>query len=356
MWNGATATSLSLATRRLFPRASGLVFKLVEFNSRAMWLLAGMRGGVLWAHNRETIPLVVAGLVLRKYGRLDRVVWDQHELPRTNVLENPLLRYIWGRLMRACDAVIVANAERRDFLVQNLPAAREAEVAILENRADREFAEIPARDLPQVVSDWARGRPYLLLQGGAHPRRHFTTVVEAVIEGLESDIGIVVVGAHPEALDARMRERWADRFDDHVYFTGWIPQMEIPTYLDHAIASVVLYEPESPNSLYCAPNRLFQAVARGTPVIVGSNPPMATLVARQGVGVVLDGTGDSPDDIARHIEHILAEPGPYRAAARQARGDMLWERQEAVIVSAWGGPVMRDPPADRITADESIAG
>jgi hypothetical protein len=355
VWDGVSATSLSLLTRRLFPRAKGLVFKLIEFNGRTLGPLLGMRGGVLWAHNRETAPVVAAGLLLRRLGRLDRVVWDQHELPRNRVMENPVRRYVCGRLMRACDAVVVANAERREFLRERLPEARDARFAVLENRADLQFAELPVEELPPPVSAWACGRPYLLLQGGAHPRRHFAEVVEAVIDRLDADIGIVVVGAHPESLDARLRERWGDQFEEHVYFTGWIPQMEISKYIDHAMASVVLYEPINPNSLYCAPNRLYQAVARGTPLIVGSNPPMATLVARHRVGVVLEGTGGAPGDIARAVEQIAADLASYRGAARLARRELLWEDQETEIARVLGRPAAPRSKGDHAVAEEPIA-
>lgn len=339
VWGVATAKSFSLLTRRLFPQARGLGFKVMEFTWRALVQMLRTKPAVVWAHNQEAAPLIATALLVRRLGWVDRVVWDQHELPVARVFEHRALRWLWTRLMRSCDAVIVANSQRREFIRKQLTGKQDVRFAVLENWADRTFRDLPTHPLPEDVRAWARGRPYVLLQGGAHPGRHFSEVVTAIIERLDTDIGVVVVGRRPEVLAASLHDRWGADFGDHVFFAGWVPQMEVPTYIDHAVASLVLYETRSENELFCAPNRLYQAIARGTPVVVGANPPMATLVSQHGVGVVLAGTGTSPDDIAGGIRTLLADPLRYREAIERVQDLLLWEKQEAEIVRVRGGRV-----------------
>lgn len=331
VWSGVHVQSLKLVTRRWFHQARGLAFKLLEFNGRAFVDILRRPPDVLWCHNLECAPLVAGAVLLRRFGRIRRVIWDQHELPGASVMRSRLGRRTVARLMRACDAVVVANAERRQYLVGQLPGASHVQFSLLENLADRWLRDLPVHPLRDDIRKWARGRPYVLLQGGARPGRHFPEVVHAVIDQLDVDVGLVVIGSRPESLVTPLEARWGADFSDHVFFTGWIPQMEIPSLIDHAVASLVLYEATTPNSLHCAPNRLYQAIARGTPVIVGANPSMAGLVAERNLGVVVEGTGRSPEDIARAIRDLLRDPTRHRDALALCREALLWENQDGEL-------------------------
>lgn len=331
LWGRVSAVSFPLVTRRLFSQGRGLILKLLEFNGRAAWGLLWNPPDVVWVHNREAAPVLAAALALRSAGLVRRVVWDQHELPGDRVLEHGLLRRVWSLLMRRCDVVIVANPERRECLREILPGGDRVRFAILRNWADRELRAVPKRKLPPVLQDWLEGRHYFLAQGGAHPGRHFEELASAVVERASDDIGLVVVGARPELLIASLRKRWGSAFDRRVFFTGWVPQMEVPRFIDHCMASIVLYDAESPNAWLCAPNRLYQAVARGRPVLVGANPPMATLVGRHGLGVVLEGSGDSVEDIAQGIRSVLSKPDRFRDGLQRVADEFVWERQDARV-------------------------
>lgn len=337
-WENVRALSIGLTSRRLLPHRRGIPFKLLEFNVRALAAMLQDRPDVVWAHNQESALVVAAAVALRRLGVVERVVWDQHELPRDTVLGIPWLRKLWDWLAAACDSVIVANTSRRDFLRTDSREEGEVPFVVLENWADRTFGELPETVLPMEVAEWLKSRPYILLQGGAHPGRHFDKVATAVVEHLDADVGLIVVGGHSDTDVQQLRRRWGDRFDRQVWFTGWIPQMEIPAFIDHAQASLVLYEASSPNSLYCAPNRLYQAITRGVPVIVGANPPMAELVHEHGIGIILDGTGESPADIAAGIRSLLRAPGRFRQGLSRARETFLWENQDAEIARIIAAP------------------
>lgn len=338
-----TVASFGLATRRMFVQGRGIVPKILEFNLRALLDVLRERPSVVWAHNQESAPVVALCLLLRWAGWIERVVWDQHELPAERILSGSFRRRLLARLMRACDVVVGANEQRTDFLRSQLPGSEHICFGVLENWADETFRELPSDSLPGPVRDWLQDRPYVLLQGGAHPGRHLDEVVQAVIDLLDEDTGLVVVGGRQDAVIDSLRDRWGTEFEHHVWLAGWVPQMEMPIYIDHAVASLVLYEASSPNSLYCAPNRLFQAVTRGTPVIVGANPPMASLVSRLGMGVVLDGTGDSPEDIARGIHRLLATRTEHRRAIVQIADSFLWEKQDPEIARICFGSAAMQP-------------
>jgi glycosyltransferase involved in cell wall biosynthesis len=141
---------------------------------------------------------------------------------------------------------------------------------------------------------------------------------------------LVVVGPYLKHRVAELERAYGAALSKQVLFTGPVPQMELTRFIDHAYASVVLYEAHSANTRLCAPNRMYQALARAVPVIVGANPPMATLVNASRCGIVLRSDGGDVKDLCDGIRRLEAG---YKAIAEQAaapRG-LMWESQNAVI-------------------------
>lgn len=332
MWESTRAISFRLRTRTWFRRSEGLGFKVVEFAARSAFELMRQRPDVAWLHNKEIGILLPFAFLLRRLGWIGAVVWDQHELPPERLWRNPLTRWALRWAMSGCDVVVVANAPRRDHLYEQLGREISTPLLVVENWPDREFARLAGDPLPAGIRDWVGKRRYLLAQGGAHPGRHFENLVAALMD--TADLAMIVAGGARPELRRQLEERWGQRLAERILFTGWIPQMELYPLIDHAAASVVLYDDGAANTRLCAPNRLYQALARGTPVLAGSNPPLAKVVEGTGVGVVLEGSGEDPEDIRAGIQALLGGLSEYAVRARENRLKYLWEHQEGTVLAA----------------------
>ncbi|TMS41195.1 MAG: DUF1972 domain-containing protein [Methanobacterium sp.] len=51
--------------------------------------------------------------------------------------------------------------------------------------------------------------------------------------------------------------------------------------------SLALYDPSIPNNKYASPNKLFESMASGTPIIVNENTPMADIVRKEKCGIII---------------------------------------------------------------------
>ena len=90
---------------------------------------------------------------------------------------------------------------------------------------------------------------------------------------------------------------------------------ELPQYVEGADVGVVLTDGSCENHRLSLPNKVFQYLQSGLPVIVSDLPEMARLVRAHGVGLTVD--RDSPESIAAAISR-LAAPGPGREAVLAA--------------------------------------
>ncbi len=331
--NGVSIRAISLLSRKALPQARGLVIKTIEMYVQFLRHVLRVRPDVVWLHNQEMAGVLPVVALLRRARLVRRIVWDQHELPPETALTPSALRWLWARLMRACDAVIVANQERCELILGDAvrPSERDR-LHVLENLCDSEFLTLPRGRPPVEIRKWLNGNAYFLAQGGGAPGRKLGPLVRAVL-ALDGPRLLVVGPFDPEERERLSTELGSD-FEDRVYFTGMIPQMQLVDYIDEALASCVFYAGARANQWLCAPNRMFQALARGTAVVVGSNPPMRRVVEAWGCGVAVPGDGSDSRAIETALRQVLARIEEMKAAARATIGSMTWEDQARVVEQA----------------------
>jgi glycosyltransferase involved in cell wall biosynthesis len=176
----------------------------------------------------------------------------------------------------------------------------------------------------------------VLYQGGWSPHRGIEQLLEAIV--LVDDAVLVLLGYGVLARDleaAAARPDLAGRV--HL-----LPAVAPEELLDWVAAADVVAMPIQPSTLnhrLTTPNKLFEAMATGVPVVASDLPGMSGIVRDTGCGLVCDPT--DPGAIARAIRAILDAPEAERATYREralAAADAVynWEAQAEVLVAEYG--------------------
>ena len=321
--------TVRLRSRTWLPSGKGLVAKVLELCGRFLVEILRAEPDVVWIHNLELAGLIPVVRVLRTAGKVSRLVWDQHELPADRLLRSRAFRVLFAWLLSACDCIVMASEERKQLVAGLLGDHLRFSVEVLQNYPDQHFLEAPVAELPAEVESWLDGHSYVLAQGGASPGRGLFQLVEAVL-GVER-LKLVVVGPYSSRTLDELRGCHGTDFANRVLFTGMVPQMDVLPYIDHALASAVLYEPTNYNALLCAPNRLYQAIARGTPVLVSPNPPMAAFVQSHGCGVVVSGERIRACGLRAALREVMVRSTELRRNALRCRSGLAWETQLSTL-------------------------
>jgi glycosyltransferase involved in cell wall biosynthesis len=231
--------------------------------------------------------------------------------------------------LNLCDIIVSANRERREFLLRKLEYGHCNRFKVIENFADEKFYKLPHGVMPEKMKSWLGNHMYILAQGGGANRgRYLAEAVEAVMS--IKDIKLVIVGPF-----AKLHSRY-NNLDEKVYFAGWVQQFEMVNYIDKAVASIVLYNTDKNNNRLCAANRLYQALSRGVPAVVGSNPPMKSLVKSLRCGVVLQYDGRNIFDISEGIHSLMRDYGDYKKQTVEQKDILTWESQKMTIGTVIG--------------------
>lgn len=112
------------------------------------------------------------------------------------------------------------------------------------------------------------------------------------------------------------------------------PQTMAPT-MAQADAAVVIITSDATSYHFALPNKLFESIAAGLPLVVTDIPEVAGLVRQYDLGVILSSV--EPEALARAIEAVL-EPeanARYRANALRAREALTWEAEEVKLVALY---------------------
>jgi glycosyltransferase involved in cell wall biosynthesis len=273
----------------------------------------------------------------RREGRSSVVVFDVIDitLRSNNVLRMPrLVRRLLGRRerawARAADAHVTVNDDlageamarwslpRRPSVVPNYPEpwdAAEGEVP------DRIRA---ATGLPASVT-------ICLFQGRLGPYVGLDEAAEAVLLVPDSALVVMGFGRGWEASVARDEEpRYAGR---HFTLPAVHPD-EVASWVASADVALCTLPPISYNQRHATPNKFFEAIAAGTPIVLGPDlPVMEDILRRDDLGVVARSL--APADVAAAIVDVLDRPADERLAWRRriqavARERYSWPAAAAV--------------------------
>jgi glycosyltransferase involved in cell wall biosynthesis len=286
--------------------------------------------GILYHfHDPELIPV---GLVLRALGK--RVVYDVHEdLPRQILSKYwipPILRgvvaktaalaeWVAGKAMSGIVAATPAIARRfpphKTVVVQNFP--------LLFEFAHGE--EAPYSSRPMLIA-------YV---GGITAIRGAVEMVRAM-EHLPEDPGarLVLAGTFsPPELEAEVRKLPGWR---HVDFLGWQARSGVSHLLASSRVGLVLFHPE-PNHLEAQPNKLFEYMAAGIPVVASNFPLWREIVEGEKCGLTVDPL--DPKAIAEAIRWLLEHPEEAEEMGKRGRRAVVekynWEREAEKLLDLY---------------------
>jgi glycosyltransferase involved in cell wall biosynthesis len=277
------------------------------------------------AHDLETLPLA-----LRARQRLGgRVLYDSHEL----FVESSLARWEgrrWARVERRtigrADAVITVSDSIAQELARRYGIAQ-PEVVLNAPEAPGPDGGEPV-DLRRELDLPADARIALYL-GGIVQHRGLEQLIAAAAE--RPDLAVVMLGPSADAYRAELDRLVAGHgVAARVRFLPPVAPGEIRRHAIGADVGVATIQATFLSYRYALPNKLFDYLHAGLPIVASDFPDMRALVERYDVGATCDPT--SPRAVAVAIDRVTADPR-LRANALAAAQHYTWEREREKLLA-----------------------
>ncbi len=279
----------------------------------------------------------------RKAGRRSRVIHDviDHQLDSNNVLGIPpaIRRFLvrrergWARRADAHVSVNEAFAERAERLWR-LPATP----VVVPNYPEPWTP--PAGSPPDLVREALGLDPatrICLFWGRLGPYVGLDEMAEAVL--LVPDAVLVVLG-FGRGWDGSVARDADPRFAGRHFTLPAVHPDALPAWVASADVALVTLPPLSYNQRFTTPNKFLEALAAGTPIVLGPDlPTMAGILEREDAGRIV--ASMAPADIAAAIRSILDLPAEERRVWRERIAGAARERYSWPIAATAYETVLR---------------
>jgi len=260
------------------PKPSGRAQRMTETVWRVYQAARQQKADIYHFHDPELIPI---GILLKLQGA--KVIYDVHEDVPKDILSKPwlptALRPILSKMAMLAWAIsarlftivaatpsIASGFPGRAILVRNFPPLEE--MNLLE---DREYSQ--RSNTVAYIGDITRVRGIAEMIGA----------VGLLTPSLNAKL---ILGGRfsPPELETGMRQLpgW-----DRVDFKGWMDRQRVHRTLSEARVALLLFHPV-PNHLEAQPNKLFEYMAAGLPMVVSDFPLWRELVGKVGCGLLVD--------------------------------------------------------------------
>jgi glycosyltransferase involved in cell wall biosynthesis len=279
--------------------------------------------------------LMIVGLLLKLRGR--KVIWDVHEHYPNAILD----KYYLGRPLRRIVSKSFDLFERCvvrffDYVIYTTPfvGVRYQKMTVRSGRIEN----YPILSLSETFERAPQDR--IIYLGAMSRIRGLIEVIEAfgLVAARHPNWELCLVGSsRPQSFEQEMKDLAARRgVAANVKFLAWVPYEEKERLSSQASMGVITYLPYS-NNTSCLPNKLFDYMLVGLPVIASNFPLYREVVEPDRCGLIVDPS--KPEEIARAIEYLMEHPQEARQMGERGRKAVMekynWEQESERLLQIY---------------------
>jgi glycosyltransferase involved in cell wall biosynthesis len=287
-------------------------------------------------HAHEPGSLLVG--VLMKKMRGGTLIYDSHEHYPAIIAENSSIPIPFRRLafmaMQAIERLMVSSADA--VITVSAPLARR-----FADRGNR-VVLIYNVPFPEAYDQSATREKKVIHIGNVSRKRGLTEFIRAlnIVRRSHPDVIFQVLGKiYDDEGYARRLARYVKRkgLEGNFRLDEWVSPAEVPAQISSSAVGVILFMPDSLNNRLGAPNKLFEYMAAGIPVVASDLPGLRAVVSGEGCGVLVDPR--DPHAIARAIDGLLRDPEACKAMGERGRRAVLerynWHNMEPRLLECY---------------------
>jgi glycosyltransferase involved in cell wall biosynthesis len=317
---------------RLLFRRGALFY--AEFNFRLFLLLLFDRSSIILSNDLDT--LLPAWIVSKIRGR--KLVYDSHEYftEAEGLLHNRWAKKVWT----AVESVIFPRLESVYTVNESIASIYRNKYGV-DVRVVRNMPRLSGSkpsDEPELPSE-LRGRigdrKVLIIQGAFFDRDRGALAAAKAMEFLPEAV-LLLIGSGLEWNEvAEQKELWP--WQERIIQYPRLPYAQLRRFTALAHLGLSLDASKCLNYYYSLPNKLFDYIHAGIPVLCSDLPELRHVIQSYEVGEVVQDL--SPVALAGAMRHCLEEKRLtfYRSNTLRASQELNWEKEERVLASIFSG-------------------
>jgi glycosyltransferase involved in cell wall biosynthesis len=323
--------SLPLTDRRYKMHRMKLLFKkgplfYAEYNIRLFFFLFFKKSGLLFANDLDTLlPNFFVSLL-----KNIPIVYDSHEYftETPELVNRPFVQATWRRIEQLVFPHLKDVITVNDSIAALFKEKYGNDVRVVRNiPPSPDVKHIKTREelgLPQ-------GIPIVILQGaGINIQRGAEELVEAM--QFINNVHLLILGGGDVTDELKaMRQRL--NLESKITFYPKMPFDELFHFTANADLGLTLDKDTNINYRYSLPNKLFDYIHAGVPVLASPLVEIKKIVDRYQVGETIE--SHKPELLAQSIRNMLTDKKKlvhYRANCKAAAAVLNWETEKETLI------------------------
>ena len=324
-------TKRDYKTKRMFLLFEKGPFFYLEFQIRLFFYLLFQRANVLVSNDLDTL---LPNYLISKL-KSTNLVYDSHELfcEVPELKANPIKKKIWKKLEQWIFPKLKNVFTVNDSIAKIYTEEYNVDVKVVRNipylsaQKNIEFKSKTDLDLPT-------NKKIIILQGaGINIDRG---AEEAVIAMQYVNDSILLIIGSGDVINILKKIVSDLKLHEKVTFVGKVPFEKLLQYTHHADLGLTLDKDTNVNYKYSLPNKLFDYIHAGVPVLASNLVEIKKIINTYSIGDCTE--DDTPEHIASKINTILNDYNTlqlWKNNLKIATIDLNWEKEELQLIEVY---------------------
>lgn len=314
---------------RMYFRHGFLFYSL--FNIRLFFYLLFHNFDLLVANDLDTL---LPNYLVSKLKSLP-LVYDSHEyftgVPELN--DKPFRKWVWKSIERSVFPHLKYVMTVNDSISKQYEKEYGLRPNVIRNLA-RSAADIPAcsREEPGISND----KMILIFQGGGiNIDRGGEELIEAISK--TQNVILLVIGSG-DVLNVLKEKSDSLNLSGRIRFIPKMPWEEMMRFTKAADAGLTLDKDTNLNYRFILPNKLFDYISAGIPVIASNRIEVAKILNENDCGLIIPDV--TPEEISKAIEKLRDNPdlrNKLKQNSINASKSLNWENESTKVIEFYTG-------------------
>jgi len=287
----------------------------LAYNLRLFFYLLGTHQDILWANDLDTLLANSLISIIKN----KPLIYDSHELftESTQLYKRYFVKKIWEIIENFCfnhiDTFITVSEPIAAFYKKKYKKP----IYIIRN--------LPIRFYADDKLSQSKDKFTLVMQGNVNIRRGYE---EAIISLKQLDNVYMYIIGNGDAINKLKEIIQEENINDKVRLIAKQPYEEMMRYTSSADVGLCIENPNFLNSYYSLPNKIFEYIQAGIPIIATNLPEIKKIIEKYEIGILIDKL--TPEAIAEAINKLKNDQSLYnklKENVNRAAAELTWENE-----------------------------
>ncbi|WP_321439107.1 glycosyltransferase family 4 protein [uncultured Bacteroides sp.] len=307
----------------------------MEYNLRLLFVLLFKRKDILLCNDTDAL---LANFIASKLCRVP-LVFDAHELypELPEVVERPLVKKVWEKIEDIIFPHLKYSYTVCESIAEHYKQKYGITMGVVRNIPNKETTSAPADNNQKIIINRLPslvGKKLLLYQGAINVGRGVDWLINAMPY---LDNCVLCICGDGYLFQEMQTLAKGKQLEDQIIFTGRLPFEELNQYTSQADLGFVLLENMGLSYYYSLPNRIFDYMKYGVPVLASNLPEIARIMETHNTGKLI--SHYEPEYLAKVILEMLEEwkdKPVYKQRLNELSKKFCWENEEQVMLGIVG--------------------